>query len=239
MNSLIAQGLAQLGLTGRIPPEASETLARYGALLLEKNQVMNLTALTQPEQVARLHMLDCAALLCLPGIDFAGKRVIDVGTGAGFPGLVLQLLSPTARVTLLDSLKKRLDWLGEIAPLLGADNLTILHARAEEQALAPGWRDSFDLAVSRAVAPLELLCELCLPYVAVGGYFLAMKAVDCAGECTRAARGIEKLGGALRPSWDYDIPGAGITHRVVVIEKTSPTPKGYPRRWAKIQKAPL
>jgi len=239
MKSLIAQGLSDLNLMARIPPDAPERLAQYGALLLEKNQVMNLTAITQPEQVARLHMLDCAALLCVPGLDFKEKRILDVGTGAGFPGLVLQILSPTAQVTLLDSLNKRLDWLREIAPLLGAENLSILHARAEEQALQPGWRDSFDYAVSRAVAPLELLCELCLPYVAVGGYFLAMKAVDCDGEVSRAARGIARLGGVLCPSWDYAIPGAGVSHRVVLIKKQSPTPKGFPRRWAKIQKSPL
>ena len=122
---------------------------------------------------------------------------------------------------------------------LSLDGVTCLHARAEEQALLPGFRDSFDLAASRAVASLELLCELCLPYVRPGGRFLAMKSVDSGPETDRAARAIAKLGGRLLPSVDYAIPGTQVRHRVVVVEKLSSTPNGYPRRWAKIQKAPL
>ena len=114
-----------------------------------------------------------------------------------------------------------------------------LHARAEEQALLPGFRDCFDLAAARAVAPLALLCELCLPFVAVGGFFLAMKSVDCGAELEQAGRCVSRLGGRLHKSWDYEIPGAGVAHRLVIVEKISSTPKGYPRRWAKIQKAPL
>lgn len=239
MRRLIAQGLAELGLEGRVPPQSAQTLERYGALLLEKNRVMNLTAITQPEQVARLHMLDCAALLNVPGVELTGKRVIDVGTGAGFPGMVLQLLCPGARVTLLDSLGKRLDWLREIAPALGAERVEIRHGRGEELSHEPDWRESFDYAVSRAVAPLEILCELCLPYVAPGGRLLAMKAVDCEEELSRAARGIALLGGEPERNWDYALPGTDVVHRVVVVKKRTPTPKGYPRRWTKIQKTPL
>ena len=130
-------------------------------------------------------------------------------------------------------------WLEEVCAALGAGDTSCIHARAEEQALLPGFRDGFDFAVSRAVASLNLLCELCLPYVKVGGRFLAMKAVDCGEELTQAGRGIALLGGRLLPCWDYRIPGTEVTHRVVVVEKIVPTPKGYPRRWAKIQKAPL
>lgn len=237
MKEQIARGLEELGLTP--PPGAAERLARYGALLLEKNQVMNLTAITEPGQVAALHFLDSAALLAMPGMDFKGKTLIDVGTGAGFPGLPLRLLEPSLRLTLLDSLGKRIAWLEEVCAALGAEDTVCLHARAEEQALQPGFRDGFDFAVSRAVAPLNLLCELCLPYVRVGGRFLAMKAVDCGEELSQAGRGIALLGGRLLPCWDYRIPGTEVTHRVVAVEKLAPTPKGYPRRWAKIQKAPL
>ena len=235
MEELIASGLAQMGI--QAPPEAPAALAEYGRLLLEQNQVMNLTAITDPAQVAALHFLDSAALLKTAG--FSGKTLIDVGTGAGFPGLPLKILEPSLSLTLLDSLGKRVHWLESVCAALGLEGVECLHARAEEQALEPGYRDAFDFAASRAVAPLELLCELCLPYVKVGGRFLAMKAVDCGGEISRAARGIALLGGRLLPSVDYSIPGTDVVHRVVQVEKTAPTPRGYPRRWAKIQKSPL
>lgn len=236
MEERIQKGLEALGLTP--PPGAAGQLAEYGRLLLEQNQVMNLTAITDPDQVVDLHFLDSAALLTL-GYDLRDKTLIDVGTGAGFPGLPLKILEPSLRLTLLDSLGKRVHWLERVADALGLEGVTCLHARAEEQALQPGFRDGFDFAVSRAVASLELLCELCLPYVKVGGRFLAMKSVDSGAETDRAARGIAKLGGRLLPSADYLIPGTQVRHRVVAVEKVAPTPKGYPRRWAKIQKAPL
>lgn len=236
MEQRIAAGLAQLGLTP--PPQAPAQLARYGQMLLEQNQVMNLTAITDPDQVADLHFLDSAALLTI-GADFKGKTLIDVGTGAGFPGLPLKILEPSLSVTLVDSLGKRIHWLSSVCEALSLDNIACLHARAEEQALQPGFRDSYDFAVSRAVASLELLSELCLPYVKVGGLFLAMKSVDSGPETEGAARAISKLGGRLLPRVDYTIPGTSVTHRVVIVEKISPTPKGYPRRWAKMQKVPL
>ena len=236
MQARISAGLAQLGLTP--PPQAAAQLAQYGQLLLEQNQVMNLTAITDPVQVVDLHFLDCAALLTI-GEDFHGKTLIDVGTGAGFPGLPLKILEPSLSVTLLDSLGKRVNWLASVCEALSLDKVSCLHARAEEQALEAGFRDGFDLAVSRAVASLELLSELCLPYVKVGGKFLAMKSVDSGAETEGAARAIAKLGGRLLPRVDYTIPGTEIVHRVVVVEKVSPTPKGFPRRWAKMQKAPL
>ena len=233
IQALLRAGLTQLGLS----PDTAPQLERYGQLLTEKNQVMNLTAITDPDQVVKLHMLDCAALLKYA--DFSGKRLIDVGTGAGFPGMVLKILVPSLEVVLLDSLNKRLDWLAEVASTLGLTGVSTCHARAEEQALQPGWRDSFDLATARAVASLELLGELCLPYVKVGGRFLSMKSVDCGEELQRAESGLRLLGGVLRPHSDYTIPGTEVTHRVVTVEKVRPTPKGYPRRWTKIQKSPL
>ena len=238
MRELISSGLADLGLADRIPAQAPDLLAEYGRLLLEKNQVMNLTAIRDPEGVARLHMLDCAALLNCA--DFQGeKTLIDVGTGAGFPGLPLKILVPSLQVTLLDSLNKRVDWLGETAARLGLSGVDVIHARAEEQAQIRGFRDAFDFATARAVADLRLLCELCLPYVKVGGLFLAMKSVDCGPELEGAAHAVKVLGGRVRGQVDCPIPGTDIVHRVVLIEKVAPTLKGYPRRWAKIQKEPL
>lgn len=237
MKDIISAGLDQLALSDRVPDNAAQQLAEYGRLLLEKNQVMNLTAIREEDKVARLHMLDCAALLNLA--DFQGKTLIDVGTGAGFPGLPLKILCPSLHVTLLDSLGKRVDWLNEVAGQLGLDGITAIHARAEEQALVKGFRDSFDFVTARAVADLRLLCELCLPYVRVGGAFLSMKSVDSDEELDNAAHCIKLLGGRVESCPEYTIPGTDIVHRVVVIRKVAPTLKGYPRKWAKIQKSPL
>ena len=237
MEELIRSGLEQLGLASRVPDEAPGQLARYGRALIEKNQVMNLTAITEPKDVATLHMLDCAPLL--DHGPFAGKALIDVGTGAGFPGMVLKVLVPTLEVTLLDSLQKRLDWLDETADSLGLSGIRTLHARAEEAGRDPALRERFDFAAARAVADLRLLCELCLPFVKVGGRFLAMKSVDCGGELDAARPAIQTLGGRVAGCCDYTIPHTQVTHRVVVVDKVASTPAAYPRRWARMQKAPL
>ena len=238
MEQMITAGLEELGLTGRVPADAPAQLAQYGRMLLEKNQVMNLTAIREPEGVARLHFLDCAALLKF--CDFEGKTLIDVGTGAGFPGMVLKILVPSLKINLLDSLSKRLDWLTEVyEDLDGVDSITTFHGRAEEFGLNKSFRDSFDFATARAVADLRVLSELCLPFVKVGGQFLAMKSVDSGQELENAAHAVKLLGGKVVQVEDYPIPGTEITHRLIAIEKLAPTLKGYPRRWAKIQKEPL
>lgn len=232
VTELLRQGLQALGLD----PAAAESLETYGALLVEKNQVMNLTAITDPVEVAQKHMLDCAALL--GAAEFAGKKVIDVGTGAGFPGLVLKLCQPHLDLTLLDSLQKRVNWLTEVSRQLGAE-ATALHGRAEELGKTPELREQFDIATARAVADLRMLCELCLPFVKVGGVFLAMKAQDCQTEVDGAGRCISLLGGKLLPAYTYQVPGTDLVRRVIRVEKIAPTPEKYPRRFAKIQKAPL
>lgn len=237
MEALIRTGLAQLGQAGRVPEDAPALLARYGALLLEKNRVMNLTAITQPQDVATLHMLDCATLLDCA--RFEGKTLIDVGTGAGFPGLPLKILAPSLEVTLLDSLNKRVDWLNETIDTLGLKGVRAVHGRAEEEGRDPAFRERFDFAAARAVADLRLLCELCLPFLKVGGRFLAMKGTDCGDEVDKALPAIQVLGGRLEGRIDRLIPHTDVTHRVVLVEKISPTPEKYPRRWAKMQKAPL
>lgn len=234
METLIQTGLAQLGQAGRVPKEAPALLARYGALLVEKNRVMNLTAITEPRDVATLHMLDCAALLNCA--DFEGKTLIDVGTGAGFPGVPLAVLAPSLKVTLLDSLNKRVEWLGEACKALGLSNARALQARAEEAGRYADLRERFDFATARAVADLRVLAELCLPFVKVGGWFLAMKGTDCNQELEQAQPLIAALGGRLEGVEDYAIPHTEVTHRVVRIKKIAATPSQYPRRWAKIQK---
>ena len=166
-----------------------------------------------------------------------GARVIDVGTGAGFPGLALKIACPDMELTLLDSLDKRIGFLRDTCALLGFDDVRCIHARAEE---APAeLHAGFDIACSRAVARLNLLCELCLPFVRTGGAFLAMKGPDCAEELDEARSAIRKLGGTYERTVTYTVPGTDVTHSVVVIRKTAATPPKYPRRWAKMQKEHL
>ena len=196
---------------------------------------MNLTAITDPDDVARLHLLDCAALLS--HYDLRGKVGVDVGTGAGFPGMVLRLLEKDYRLTLLDSLGKRVDWLQEVCGEMGLADVDCVHARAED--FAREHREQFDVVTSRAVAQLNVLGELALPLIKVGGVFLAMKSVD-SGEELDAARGaIGQLGGKVEEVWDYTIPTTDVTHRVIAIRKVRPTPAQFPRAFAKIKKQPL
>ena len=231
MEQLLQEGLAALGL----PRDGIPALVRYADLLVEKNKVMNLTAITEPTDIATLHFLDCAALLKLT--DFQGKTVADVGTGAGFPGMPLRILEPSIRLTLLDSLNKRIDFLKEVCDDLGFGDVDCVHARAEE--FAAEHRESFDIVTSRAVANLRMLSELCLPLVKVGGTFLSMKSVDSDAELEEAQKAIATLGGRVTDVKDYVIPGTGITHRVIFIQKMKETPQKYPRAFAKIKKSPL
>lgn len=231
MEAALRAGLTALGL----PCDAVPQLVDFSTRLLEKNQVMNLTAITDPVDVATLHLLDCAALLTMA--DFQGKSVVDVGTGAGFPGMVLRLLEPDFDLTLLDSLNKRIEWLAEVCDEMNLRRVACVHARAEE--FAQKHRQSYDIATSRAVAALPLLCELALPLVKVGGCFLAMKAVDSDEEIKSARSAIAQLGGAVEAVRDYAIPTTEVTHRVVVIRKVKDTPPQFPRSWARMKKAPL
>lgn len=231
MTDILTAGLTALGLD----PDAAPALERYAGALLEKNKVMNLTAITQPDQVATLHLLDCAALL--PLSPLAGKTVIDVGTGAGLPGMVLALLTPDARFTLLDSLGKRIDFLKEVCSQLGLARVDCVHARAEEY--AAGHRQQYDIAASRAVANLNVLCELALPLVKVGGQFLAMKSVSSDDEIAGARGAIGQLGGRIADIRDYTVPETEVRHRLVIVEKVKDTPAIYPRSFARIKKAPL
>ena len=231
MEQYLQSGLAAMGL----PADGIPALCRYGELLLETNKVMNLTAITEPRDVAALHFLDSTALLTLE--DFHGKSVVDVGTGAGFPGLPLRILEPTIRLTLLDSLGKRVQFLESVCRELGLTDVSCIHSRAEE--FAGAHRESYDLAVSRAVAALPVLCELCLPLVKPGGKFLAMKSVESDAELAAAQHAIAVLGGAVEAVRDYAIPGTDVRHRLIVVEKVKKTPEKYPRMFAKIKKNPL
>ena len=229
MRETLTKGLPELGVCVEHIPALEE----FSRLLVKKNEVMNLTGITEPREVATLHLLDSLSLL--PLADLTGKKIIDVGTGAGFPGVPLKIVLPESHVTLLDSLNKRVDFLQESCDALGLTDVDCVHARAEEF----GHREEYDYAVSRAVAALPVLSELCLPLVKVGGEFLAMKSSHTEEEINEAKAAIALLGGAITEVIDYTIPTTDIVHRVVRIRKEKPTPKKYPRRFAQIKKQPL
>ena len=230
MGQTLREGLPELGL--ELSEDCQKTLCAFGEAVVKQNEVMNLTAITEPAAVAKLHLLD--SLTVLTAADLRGKRVIDVGCGAGFPGVPVAISCPEAQVTLLDSLGKRVKWLETILPQLGVTARCVT-ARAEEA--VSQCRESYDFALSRAVARLNILLELTAPYVKVGGAVLAMKGAAAREELEEAKSAIKKLGLKIEEVKDFSIDGA--THSVIVLRKVSPTPNAYPRRYAKIKQSPL
>ena len=230
MKKTLLEGLPRLNL--ELSEQTADTLCAFGSAVVEQNKVMNLTAITEPDQVAKLHLLDSLSVLAVK--DLAGKRLVDVGCGAGFPGVPLKIACPQMELTLLDSLGKRMQWLETILPQLGVDAACIT-ARAEE--FVAGVRESYDFATSRAVARLNILLELSAPFVKVGGYVLAMKGTAAAEELEEAKKAIKTLGLKLEEVKEFPVDGTA--HTVIVLKKVSPTPAKFPRRFAKIKQAPL
>ena len=230
MTEALATGLQELGLDLEAPVQ--QQLCRFAQAVLDQNQVMNLTAITDPDQVARLHLVD--SLTVLKTMDLAGKRVIDVGCGAGFPGVPLKIACPRMELTLLDSLGKRVKWLQSILPQLGVEARCVA-ARAEEAVST--CRESYDIATSRAVARLNILLELTAPFVKVGGYVLAMKGTAAREELAEAKNALSRLG--LHVEKIQEFPMGDTSHGVFVLKKVKPTPPQYPRRYAKIKQSPL
>ena len=230
MKKALSEGLPRLGL--ELPEDRQQRLCDFGRAVIEQNKVMNLTAITEPDQVAKLHLLDSLTVLTLQ--DLKGKKVIDVGCGAGFPGVPLKIACPEIRLTLLDSLGKRVAWLEQILPTLGVEAQCVT-ARAEEA--VQNCREQYDVATSRAVARLNILLELTAPYVKVGGYVLAMKGTAAHEELDEAKNAVKKLG--LKVEQVAEFPADGTAHTVIVLKKIAPTPPAYPRRYAKIKQSPL
>ena len=230
MKETLKQGLPGLGFA--LSEELQDTLCAFGQAVVEQNKVMNLTAITEPTQVAKLHLLDSLTLLTLG--DLSGKKMIDVGCGAGFPGVPVKIACPGVELTLLDSLGKRMQWLETVLPTLGV-NAECVTARAEEAVATR--RESYDVATSRAVARLNILLELTAPYVKVGGKVLAMKGTAAAEELAEAKNAIKKLGLQLEKVAEFPVDGTA--HTVIVLKKVAPTPPAYPRRYAKIKQNPL
>ena len=232
MEEILRSGFTDLGVA--VSDETIAALRRYYELLDEKNRVMNLTAIEGETEVARLHFLDCGALLRY--MDLSGQKVLDVGSGAGFPGLVLKILCPGMELTMLDSQLKRVDFQREVTAALGLENVTSLHGRAEEMAALRG---QYDVVISRAVAKLSVLNELCMPLVKVGGHFIAMKGPDPSLEMQESKRASYLLGGRHVRYERYTIPGTDVTHTLIFVLKEQPSPAQYPRRYSSIKKQPL
>ena len=229
MKQTLAAGLPLLGL--ELSDIICDTLCAFGAAMVKQNEVMNLTGITDDRGVANLHLLD--SLTVMASADLNGKTLIDVGCGAGFPGVPLAIASG-AKITLLDSLGKRMKWLESCLPALGIEAECIT-ARAEEAVATR--RESYDFATSRAVARLNILLELTAPYVKVGGAVLAMKGAAAKEELAECGNAMKKLGLKLEEVKEFPIDGTN--HAVIVLRKVAPTPKQFPRRFAKIKQAPL
>lgn len=233
MTELLKNGFSAMKLS--VSDAQIAQLEDFTARMLETNKVMNLTRITDPKEIAEKHLLDCASLL--QAADFSKKSVVDVGCGAGFPGMPLHILCPSCELTLLDSLGKRIRFLQGCMDAMNLSDIEAVHARAEE--FAAKHREQYDFAVSRAVAQLNVLAELSLPLVKQGGAFIAMKSKDTDEELERAKKAIRLLGGEIEKIIDYTIPHTEITHRLVVIRKKNHTPKQYPRPFRKISASPL
>ena len=231
MQKTLQEGLPALNLT--LDEDRCQQLCAFGAAMVKQNEVMNLTGITEDSQVAKLHLLD--SLTVLASTDLEGKTLIDVGCGAGFPGVPLAIACPGAKITLLDSLAKRMNWLETVLPQLGVANARCVTARAEEE--VNKCRETYDFATSRAVARRNVLLELTAPYVRVGGAVLAMKGSAAREELDEAKNAISKLGLKLEEIRDFDIDGA--IHSVIILRKVQPTPPRFPRRFSKIKQAPL
>jgi 16S rRNA (guanine527-N7)-methyltransferase len=219
-----------------LPPKAEAAFRAYYDLLELRKKTINLTAISGAEEVARLHFLDSIAIL--KAVSFEGKRVIDVGSGAGFPGVPIKIAEPSIDLTLLEATEKKATFLTELCNKLNIE-ASYINGRAEDIAQESDKREKYDIAVSRAVARLNVLCELCLPLVRVNGMFVAMKSIDSGDELNEAENAIAALGAKMLDHHDYILPDTDITHRVILIQKIEKTQSKYPRRYAKIQRNPL
>ncbi len=234
LEEILAGGAAALGIS--LPENALPLYRAYYTALTEANRQFNLTAIEGEDEAAYLHFLDSLAVL--RWAELTGKTVIDVGAGGGIPGLALKIAEPAMELTLLDATEKKTAFLASLSERLGLP-CVCLTGRAEELGRESPWRETYDVAVARAVAETRILAEICLPFVKVGGRLLALKSAETDEELKAAESTVRALGGIIAAIHDYTLPGTDIPRRLVVLQKTAPTPEKYPRRWAAIQKRPL
>lgn len=240
-NQILRAGARELGLD--LTDAQIAQFDRYQAELIDWNQRMNLTAITEPAAIQSRHFLDSLSVLqALPETGRAGAapvKLIDVGAGAGFPGIPLAIVCPSLRVTLLEATQKKCRFLDHVVNTLGLSNVTSICGRSEEIARRPDQRESYDLAVARALAPLPVLAEFCLPFLRIGGRLIAPKKRGIEVEVSAASRAIKLLGGQLEPPFLVRIPILDEERQLIVIEKARPTPSTYPRRPGTPAKTPL
>lgn len=232
----LREGLEQLNI--EVDNKTLEKLINFKDILLEWNEKINLTAITDEREIYIKHFLDSATCLSTGYIE-DNDKIIDIGTGAGFPGLVLKILKDNIDITLLDSLKKRMKYLEEAVSKLGVGKLDIIHGRAEEYGVKNGQRESYDIALSRAVASLNVLSEYCIPFVKVGGLFLCQKGPNYSDELKEAEKAINILGGKVEDIKKYILPYSDIAHYIIVIRKLSSTPTKFPRKPGKPSSSPI
>lgn len=234
------KGLEQLSIT--LSREQKQQFLTYYEYLVEKNKVMNLTAITEYEEVITKHFLDSLAVVktsCFKPEELAGKRLIDIGTGAGFPGIPLKIAFPKLEILLLDSLNKRINFLNEVTEMLGLTKINTVHGRAEDYAKQKEYRESFDFCVSRAVANLSTLSEYCIPFVKQGGCFISYKSGSVDQELIQAEKAVKILGGQREEVVRFSLADTDMDRSFVVIHKAKPTPKKYPRKAGLPSKEPL
>ena len=234
--TILEEGCKELGIT--LDENQKKQFTDFYEYLVEKNKVMNLTGITEFQEVLVKHFLD--SLACVKAVDMSRiKRIMDIGTGAGFPGVPLKIAFPHLEACLLDSLKKRVNFLEETFQMLKLENITAIHGRAEEYAKNKQYRETYDLCVSRAVSNLATLSEYCLPYVKTGGYFISYKSGTVQEEVEQAQKAVKILGGKIQDVVYFQLPDSEIQRSLVVIEKIKATPGRYPRKAGTPQKEPL
>lgn len=234
--TILEEGCKELGIT--LDEIQKKQFTDFYEYLVEKNKVMNLTGITEFQEVLIKHFLD--SLACVKAVDMSRiKRIMDIGTGAGFPGVPLKIAFPHLEACLLDSLKKRVNFLEETFQMLKLENITAIHGRAEEYAKNKQYRETYDLCVSRAVSNLATLSEYCLPYVKTGGYFISYKSGTVQEEVEQAQKAVKILGGKIKDVVYFQLPDSEIQRSLVVIEKIKATPGRYPRKAGTPLKEPL
>ena len=216
-----------------------EQFEKYYEMLIEKNKVMNLTAITERDEVVLKHFIDSVALAQVYNLKDKSYSVIDVGTGAGFPGIPLKIVFPQLKITLFDSLNKRVKFLQEVIDELGLEDITAIHGRAEEGGRNKDMREQFDIVVSRAVANMAVLSEYCIPFVKQGGYFIPYKTGKIEEELAQGKKAISILGGKYEKTEKLMLPDSDIGRSFIFIKKVKPTPKAYPRKAGTASKQPL
>ncbi|MBD8045695.1 MAG: 16S rRNA (guanine(527)-N(7))-methyltransferase RsmG [Clostridium argentinense] len=210
----------------------------YKDMIKEWNEKINLTAITEDDEIIKKHFIDSIKVFKIDELK-ASKRIIDIGTGGGFPGIPMKIMNPECEIVLLDSLNKRINFLNEVIKELKLENIEAVHGRAEDFVKENNCRESFDAVVSRAVANLTVLSEFCLPYVKIGGYFVALKGPAIEEEMNDAKNALKILGGKVERIEEVTIEGSDLNHNLVVIKKIKETPKKYPRKAGMVTKNPL